>query len=106
FADGPTTLDGAVELRYKESDRLAAVAAGLDAMGARVDERPDGLVVHGGGAAGGPVDARGDHRVAMAFAVAGTRVPVTVRDAAAVATSWPRFVEDLAGAGLGIRWCR
>ena len=106
FADGATTVDGAGELRYKESDRLETVAAGLEALGVRVERRADGLTVHGGrgGIGGGTIDAHDDHRIAMAFAVAGVRVPVRVTRAGAVRTSWPGFVDDLAAAGLEIRW--
>ena len=103
FANGATTVDGAAELRYKESDRLATMAAALEAFGARVVQRPDGLTVEGGRPAGGEVDAHDDHRVAMAFAVAGLRAPVRVRRWQAIATSWPGFVADLRAAGLAMK---
>jgi hypothetical protein len=79
----PTTVvHGASELRVKESDRVATVAAGLRAIGVEVDEHPDGWTIHGraGRVRGGTVDAAGDHRIAMAFMVAGlaTREGVTV----------------------------
>ncbi|HET7332322.1 MAG TPA: 3-phosphoshikimate 1-carboxyvinyltransferase, partial [Dyella sp.] len=75
------------------------MATGLRALGARVEETPDGAVVEGGRLRGGEVDSQGDHRCAMAFAVAGAAAsgPVTIRDCANVATSFPNFVE-LAGA--------
>jgi 3-phosphoshikimate 1-carboxyvinyltransferase len=102
FADGATTVDGAAELRYKESDRLATMAAGLEALGASVSLRADGLTVEGGRPPGGTIDAQGDHRIAMAFAIAGLRAPVRIRRWQAVATSWPGFVRDLRAAGLSI----
>ncbi|HET9819402.1 MAG TPA: 3-phosphoshikimate 1-carboxyvinyltransferase, partial [Rhodanobacteraceae bacterium] len=70
-AEGVTTIRGAGELRVKESDRIAVMATGLRALGARVEETPDGAVVEGGRLRGGEVDSQGDHRCAMAFAVAG-----------------------------------
>ncbi|MFT5586658.1 MAG: 3-phosphoshikimate 1-carboxyvinyltransferase, partial [Cognaticolwellia sp.] len=85
------------ELRVKESDRLAATAAGLKALGGTVEESPDGMVVQGGGPAGGlsggEVDSFGDHRIAMAFCVAAcaAAAPILVRDTANVATSFPEF---------------
>ncbi|HEX5961284.1 MAG TPA: 3-phosphoshikimate 1-carboxyvinyltransferase, partial [Rhodanobacteraceae bacterium] len=70
-AEGTTTIRGAEELRVKESDRIAVMAAGLRALGARIEERLDGAVVDGARLHGGDVDSQGDHRCAMAFAVAG-----------------------------------
>ena len=99
-AEGVTTFADAEELRVKESDRVAAMVAALHAVGAGAEERPDGLVVRGNGGrplAGGRVDARGDHRVAMAMAAAGIdgRGPTHVAGWEAVATSYPGFEEDL-----------
>ena len=103
-ATGRTTVRGASELRVKESDRIAAMAAGLRALGVRVDERPDGACIHGGRLQGGRVDSRGDHRVAMAFAVAAQRAEGEVRidDVANVATSFPGFVDVARGCGFGL----
>lgn len=103
-ADGTTRLRGAAELRVKESDRLAAMAAGLKALGITVAEYPDGLDVTGGAFAGGEVDSCGDHRIAMAFAVAGAVAegPVRIRNVANVATSYPGFRSDLASLGVKI----
>jgi 3-phosphoshikimate 1-carboxyvinyltransferase len=100
-ADGVSRLSSAAELRVKESDRLAALAGGLAALGVRADESPDGLAVAGGPVAGGTVASAGDHRIAMAFAVLGTRAraPVTVDDARAIPTSYPGFVADLVALG-------
>src|SRR5262245_3430912 len=88
----------AAELRAKESDRLRAVAANLRTLGAEVDEYPDGLWVPGNQRLrGGEVDSFGDHRIAMAFAVAGlfSEEPVTIKDPSCVAISFPSFFELL-----------
>jgi 3-phosphoshikimate 1-carboxyvinyltransferase len=103
-AEGGTTVRGAAELRVKESDRIATMAAGLRALGIVVDEMPDGARIHGGRLRGGTIESHGDHRIAMAFAVAAQVAddPVRVRDVANVATSFPGF-EDLAvAAGLAV----
>ncbi len=93
-AQGTTTIRGAAELRVKESDRIAAMANGLRALGARIIETPDGAVIEGGAFRGGRVESHGDHRVAMSFAVAGLVASgaVAVGDCANVATSFPGFV--------------
>jgi 3-phosphoshikimate 1-carboxyvinyltransferase len=103
-ASGTTTVRGAAELRTKETDRLAVMAAGLRAVGVRVEELPDGLVVHGGPIAGGRVEARGDHRIAMSFAVASLRAsnPIDIDGTAEVATSFPGFLSTAAAAGLRV----
>jgi 3-phosphoshikimate 1-carboxyvinyltransferase len=100
-ASGVSRLRGAAELRVKESDRLSAIAEGLRALDVRVEEFPDGLDIQGGAVGGGRVRVRGDHRIAMAFAVLGTRAsgPVTVDDATSIATSYPGFVDDLRALG-------
>ena len=98
FAPGTSEIRGAEELRVKESDRIAAVTAGLTAIGVRVEEWPDGWTIHGTGRVrGGAVDARGDHRIAMAFLVAGLRARegVTVRGAEAARVSDPGFLPRL-----------
>lgn len=102
LAEGPTTFSGAGELRLKETDRVATLASELAAVGARVEERPDGLAVPGGGRFHGVgVRSHGDHRVAMAMAVAGLArpgsggEPVRIDGWEAVATSYPGFAEDL-----------
>jgi 3-phosphoshikimate 1-carboxyvinyltransferase len=95
---GSVTVSGAGELRVKESDRIAELVAGLRAMGADADERPDGFQVRSGRRlTGGTVHARHDHRLAMAFAVAalGATGPTTIEGADAVAVSYPAFFEDL-----------
>jgi len=88
----------AAELRTKETDRISAIADNLRALGVVVEEFPDGLSVPGGQTIrGGVVDSRGDHRIAMAFAVAGlfAKSPVTIRGASCVAVSFPGFFETL-----------
>jgi 3-phosphoshikimate 1-carboxyvinyltransferase len=100
FVHGTSEIRGAEELRVKESDRIAAMTAGLTAIGARVEELPDGWRIHGTGrVAGGAVDAHGDHRVAMAFLVAGLRARngVLVRGAETARVSDPGFLPRLRG---------
>ena len=99
-AAGDTVFADASELRVKESDRLASTVAALSALGAGVEGRADGFVVHGGGdrpLAGGKVDSWGDHRIAMAAAIAGIDAtgPTVVAGWESVATSYPGFEEDL-----------
>lgn len=104
-ADGETVLTGAEELRVKESDRIAAMARGLNALGIAATETPDGIVISGGTLRGGEIDSHGDHRIAMAFAVAGLRAQaaITIGDCKNVDTSFPGFVALAARAGLAIR---
>jgi len=96
-ADGETVISDAAELRVKESDRIAVIARGLRALGGEVEERPDGLTIYGGRLRGGRVNCGGDHRIAMAFAVAGVLAEgaVTVEGAESVSISFPHFVETL-----------
>jgi 3-phosphoshikimate 1-carboxyvinyltransferase len=104
-AAGETTLRGAEELRVKESDRIAVMAEGLSTLGIEVEPRADGIRIVGGPLRGGAVHARGDHRIAMAFAMAGLRAetPITIEGCAEVDTSFPGFVGLARDAGLGIR---
>jgi len=95
---GQLTVTGAAELRVKESDRITALVAGLRALGADADELPDGFVVRGGRRlAGGRADAAGDHRLAMALAIAalGAEAPSTITGADAVDVSYPGFFATL-----------
>jgi 3-phosphoshikimate 1-carboxyvinyltransferase len=99
-ADGTTTIRGAGELRHKESDRIAGVAAGLTALGARVDIDGDDLHIHGGTRLrGGRTDSLDDHRLAMTFAVAGLIATneTTIERPASAAISYPGFFADLEG---------
>jgi len=97
-AEGRTRIRGADELRVKESDRIAAMEDGLRRLGADVEALPDGLVITGPTALrGGDIDPRGDHRVALAFAVAGlvSQDNVVVREWSCVDTSFPEFLDVL-----------
>jgi 3-phosphoshikimate 1-carboxyvinyltransferase len=97
-AEGTTTIDGAGELRVKESDRIATMADGLRRMGAVVDERPDGVSIKGPTPLNGTtVESHGDHRVAMALAVAALTAsgPTTIEEADCVAVSYPNFFAQL-----------
>lgn len=93
-ATGQTILRGACELRFKESDRIDSMAEGLKRLGIQVTLLDDGIIVKGGLPQGGTVDSRGDHRIAMAFAIAGSVAssPVTILDCANVVTSFPTFI--------------
>lgn len=106
-AEGETRMTGIGELRVKESDRIAAMAEGLEACGVRVEELEDGLVVTGGaGVPGGAtVTTHLDHRIAMSFLVLGlvSREPVSVDDDAMIATSFPGFAGLLNGLGGQLR---
>ena len=103
-AAGVTLITGADELRVKESDRIAAIANGLAALGIAVEALPDGLRIQGGRFRGGVVESHGDHRIAMAFSLAALRADgaVRIRDCVNVGTSFPGYVELMRGLGLGI----
>jgi 3-phosphoshikimate 1-carboxyvinyltransferase len=94
-AHGETLVTGAEELRVKESDRIAVMAEGLQALGAHAEPLRDGMRILGGRLHGGSVDSHGDHRIAMAFAVASLLAsgPIRVADVANVATSFPSFLD-------------
>jgi 3-phosphoshikimate 1-carboxyvinyltransferase len=99
FAEGETVVRGAGELRFKESDRIAAVVEGLSGLGAHIEETEDGFVVRGDGSPlpGGTIDSRGDHRLAMLGAVAGlaSQSGVEVLNMEAAGVSYPGFERDL-----------
>lgn len=106
YADGTTSVHGATELRYKESDRISALCLELSHLGVEVKEYKDGFQIQGGKSlVGGEVDSHGDHRLAMALALAGlgSEAPVGVRNAGVIAESFPDFNRQLAllGANLG-----
>ncbi|OBU56917.1 MULTISPECIES: 3-phosphoshikimate 1-carboxyvinyltransferase [Stenotrophomonas maltophilia group] len=104
-AEGQTVVSGAAELRVKESDRLAAMATGLRALGMQVDETEDGATLHGGVRLGsGTIESHGDHRIAMAFAIAGqiSDGEVRINDVANVATSFPDFDGLARSAGFNL----
>ena len=97
-AEGVTIFSDIKELRYKESDRIAAMTAGLRSLGIAVEEREDGMTIQGGGGfKGGAVKSYGDHRVAMSFAIAAlsSASGVAIDDAACVDISFPGFFDLL-----------
>ena len=107
-ATGETVVTGAEELRVKESDRIAAMSAGLGALGVAHGVLPDGMRIEGRGAgpafSGGEIDSFGDHRISMSFAVASLRAAesISIRDVANVATSFPGFVALARSTGLDV----
>ncbi|MBI2370367.1 MAG: 3-phosphoshikimate 1-carboxyvinyltransferase [Deltaproteobacteria bacterium] len=108
LAEGETVIRDARELRVKESDRLATMAAELGRLGARVEELDEGLRIHGGRLRGAVCQSHGDHRVAMALAVAGLAAEgeTVIEDAACIATSFPTFpalLAEVAGPGPAAR---
>ena len=104
-ADGVTRIRGAEELRVKESDRISTTVAGLRALGVSVDEHDDGMTIRGGRLTGGEVESQGDHRIAMAFAMAANAAEAGVRivDTACIATSFPGFTALAGEAGMSLR---
>ncbi len=118
-AGGTTVLTGAEELRVKESDRIEAMADGLDILGVSAKATPDGMIIEGHSVetgtghdgdreiskmGGGEIDSHGDHRIAMAFTIAGLRAqkPILIRNCSNVATSFPGFVELANSLGLRV----
>jgi len=108
LSDGEFLLEGAEELRVKESDRIASMAAALSICGVTVQEQAGGLHIQGCGqlTGGVTIDAHGDHRIAMAMAVAAQRATneITIEHAAAIATSFPSFVPLAQAMGMNVRW--
>lgn len=104
-AKGQTLLHGARELRCKESDRIGAMVEGLQQLGIEAQAFEDGLYINGGILQGGEVNSYHDHRIAMAFAIAGAvaKAPVTIKDCINVATSFPTFVETANKIKLAIK---
>jgi len=103
-AKGETVLTGAEELRVKESDRIQAMADGLQILGVEAQPTADGIIIQGGDIGSGEVDSLGDHRIAMAFAMAAlrSRGAISILDCANVNTSFPDFVNIAGSAGLQI----
>jgi len=98
LADGVTTFLDIKELRYKESDRITAMSEGLRNLGVAVEEREDSMSIQGGTRLkGGEIRSYGDHRIAMAFAIAGlcSQVGIAIDDAACVDISFPSFFDLL-----------
>jgi len=104
YAKGVTRLTGAGELRIKESDRITAMSEGLQTLGIEVEEKEAGMTVTGGTIAGGEVNSFTDHRIAMAFSIAGlnAKAPITIKDCINVETSFPGFVDIAKNVGLDL----
>jgi 3-phosphoshikimate 1-carboxyvinyltransferase len=103
-ASGDTSFLGGKELRVKESDRLTSIAEGIRALGGSAAVQGDDLVIAGGGLGGGTASSRGDHRLAMAFAIAGAgaRAPCEVNGIEVAEVSFPGFIAALASMGVGV----
>ncbi len=103
-ARGITRLSNAEELRVKETDRIAAMAEGLDVIGIKNTVKPDGIDIEGGTFSGGEINSYGDHRIAMSFSIASLRArnDIVIKDCANVSTSFPNFVELANRLGLKI----
>ncbi len=103
-ADGTTVLRGAEELRVKESDRIQAMADGLQILGIDAESTPDGMVIQGGQLGSGCVESHEDHRISMSFAVAALRASgdIVINDCSNVNTSFPDFVSLAASSGIKI----
>jgi 3-phosphoshikimate 1-carboxyvinyltransferase len=104
FAEGETILTGAEELRVKESDRIQVMADGLIHCGVDAQPTPDGIIIQGGGFIGGEVESHDDHRIAMAFTMAGlcASQPIQINNCANVDTSFPNFVGVAASVGIKV----
>lgn len=104
-AEGRTVLTGAEELRVKESDRIQAMADGLQTLGVKAEATPDGMIIDGGPMGSGTIDSLGDHRIAMSFAVAALRAQgeIKIQNCANVATSFPNFVELASQVGMSVQ---
>lgn len=105
-AEGETRLSGAEELRVKESDRIQVMADGLQILGVSANPTKDGMVIQGSAIGGGTVTSHGDHRIAMAFSIAGLRAtaPIRILDCANVNTSFPEFKDLASRLGLKLTW--
>jgi len=106
-AEGKTVITGAEELRVKESDRIQVMADGLLAIGVDCEATPDGMIINGGSIQGGKVHSRDDHRIAMAFTMAGLRAEsdIIIEDCENVATSFPDFIGIANRAGISVSIC-
>ncbi len=104
-ARGTTVIRGCEELRVKESDRIKTITTGLQSLGIAVEELPDGMIIHGGKFSGGRVDSCGDHRIAMACAVAGSiaEEEVEIVNCDCVKTSFPGFASVARQVGMDLR---
>jgi 3-phosphoshikimate 1-carboxyvinyltransferase len=104
YAKGETVVTGAQELRVKESDRIQTMADGLQLLGVDAQATPDGMIIKGGAVQAGEIESFDDHRIAMAFAVAGLRSdgPIKINNCENVSTSFPNFVELASACGFNI----
>lgn len=104
-AEGQTRLTGAEELRVKESDRIQVMADGLQILGVDAQPTPDGMIIQGGKIGSGSVESHGDHRIAMAFSIAGLRADgkIVINDCENVNTSFPEFIEIAPSLGLKLQ---
>ena len=104
-AQGKTVLSGAKELRVKETDRIAAMTDGLQKLGIKVESLSDGVIVKGGTLMGGEIDSYQDHRIAMAFTIAGTIATssIKIQNCDNVKTSFPNFVELANSIGMDVK---
>ncbi|MBE0434560.1 MAG: 3-phosphoshikimate 1-carboxyvinyltransferase [Methylomicrobium sp.] len=104
-AEGQTRLTGAEELRVKESDRIQVMADGLQILGVDAQPTPDGMIIQGGKIGSGSVESHGDHRIAMAFSIAGLRADgkIVINDCENVNTSFPEFIEIAPALGLKLQ---
>jgi 3-phosphoshikimate 1-carboxyvinyltransferase len=104
FAKGETRINGAAELRVKESDRIAVMSQALQTLGADIIETPDGAIIQGGSLHGGETQSHGDHRIAMSLSIAAQMASgsVTIADCDNVATSFPGFVELAVSVGFDL----
>ncbi|WP_341325560.1 3-phosphoshikimate 1-carboxyvinyltransferase [Methylotuvimicrobium sp. KM2] len=104
-AEGQTRLTGAEELRVKESDRIQVMADGLQILGVDAQPTPDGMIIQGGKIGSGSVESHGDHRIAMAFSIAGLRADgkIVINDCENVNTSFPEFIEIASSLGLKLQ---
>ena len=103
FADGPTTIEGIGHARVKESDRIAACAENLRRLGIAVDEGDDYLRIHPGHPAETRLPTWEDHRIAMAFSLIGTHVPVTLEEPAVVGKTFPEFFDRWSATGAEVQ---
>jgi 3-phosphoshikimate 1-carboxyvinyltransferase len=105
YANGTTVVTGAEELRVKESDRIQTMAEGLQSLGVDAEATPDGMIIKGGSVSSGEIESFDDHRIAMAFAVAGLRADgsIKIKNCENVNTSFPGFVDLSSSCGFSIQ---
>jgi len=103
-AKGKTKLSGAAELRVKESDRIQSMLDGFISLGIKVKALEDGMIIEGGQYNGGVINSNDDHRIAMAFSIAGiiAKAPIIINSCKNVATSFPEFVDTAKHLGMNI----